>query len=97
MLEPIVQILGAVGRLNASVIYVISNFLLVTLSQVLKLIIQDVGKKKLRRHQTDNLTELWQELIFMLEPIVQILGAVGRLNASVIYVISNFLLVTSSQ
>lgn len=48
-------------------------------------------------NKTDNLSELRHELISVLELIEQILGAVERLNANVIYVISNFLLVTSSQ
>lgn len=36
------------------------------------------------------MSELRQELISMLELIEQILGAVERLNANMIYVISNF-------
>ena len=44
---------GAVERLNANVIYVISNFLLVTSSQVLRLNIRDVGKR-IKTPQTPN-------------------------------------------
>ncbi len=43
---------GAVERLNANVIYVISNFLFVASSQVLRLNIRDV--KKIKTPQTPN-------------------------------------------